>query len=106
MSQNDWMIGGLIPKDVCANRHGGNLESQKSFKSVQQRLSEAQERVFNAIRVRGERGATNDELCVILGLTPNQVSPRLTELRMSGRIDKLGTRLTRSGCSASVWRAL
>lgn len=110
MGANDWMLGVLMRKgatrDVCENRHGGNPESQKAFKSVQERLTEAQQRVFRAISDRGERGATNDELCAVLGLTPNQVSPRLVELRMAGRIDRHGIRLTRSGCSAAVWRAL
>lgn len=93
------------PKDVCANRSRGNLESAKAFETVRDRLSQAQARVYSAIKNAGEYGATNSELCVVLGLTPNQVSPRLTELYVAGRIDKNGTRLTRSRCSAAVWRA-
>lgn len=91
-------------QDICQNRHRGNPLSVKAFETVRDRLSQAQARVYVAIKNAGERGATNSELCVVLGLTPNQVSPRLTELYVAGRIDKIGTRLTRSRCSAAVWR--
>ena len=88
--------------DICANRHKGNTESRAAFKRVKDRLTEAQARVFVCILSSGVRGRTNDEICVVLGLTPNQVSPRLVELKIQGKIVKKGTRLTRSGCPASV----
>ena len=92
--------------DVCANRSRGNPESRAAFESIKDRLTQAQERVLRCVKDAGERGRTNDEICVVLGLTPNQVSPRLTELAIAHRIEKIGTRLTRSKCSAAVWRAL
>ena len=92
--------------DICANRHKGNTESRAAFKRVKDRLTEAQARVFVCILSSGVRGRTNDEICVVLGLTPNQVSPRLTELAIARRIEKIGTRLTRSKCSAAVWRVV
>lgn len=92
--------------DVCQNRHGGNPESSAAFNKIYSRLTAAQERVLRCIRDAGERGRSNDDICIVLGLTPNQVSPRLTELRIQGRIGKIGTRPTRSGCSAAIWRAL
>lgn len=93
------------PRDVCQSRHGGNAESVEAFQSIRDRLTAAQERVYRCVTDAGERGRTNDEICVVLGLMANQVSPRLTELHIARRITKIGTRLTRSKCSAGVWRA-
>lgn len=61
MSRNDWMLRLLAPwvdKDVCERRHGGNEQSREAFKSVRQRLTEAQERIYNAIWRCGEDGST------------------------------------------------
>lgn len=91
--------------DICQNRHRGNPESVEAFQSIKDRLTQAQERVLNCIK-QSDNGRTNDEICVVLGLTPNQVSPRLTELKIAGRIERVGTRLTRSKCSASVWKQI
>lgn len=90
--------------DVCSNRHKGNPESEAAFVAVKDRLTEAQNRVWQCVKDAGTRGRTNAEICLVLGMTPNCVSPRLTELKIAGRIEKIGTRLTPSRCSAAVWK--
>lgn len=93
--------------DVCRNRSRGNTESALAFQSISDRLTVAQERIYRAIKDRGECGATTDELCVVLGLTPNEVSPRISELHFKlFKIEKVGTRPTRNGHPAAVWKAI
>lgn len=102
-----WISLGPLFEDVCRNRSRGNTESAQAFQSVKDRLTKAQERIYRAIKDRGERGATTDELCVVLGLTPNEVSPRISELHFKlFKIEKIGTRLTRRNNPAAVWRAV
>lgn len=59
--------------------------------------------VFGAIKRRGERGATCDELEVELGEPHQTISPRVHELMWRGRIESSGQRPTRFGREASVW---
>lgn len=100
-------VGGQIrPRDVCARKHGGNEQSKAAFDSVSHHISDAQRSVWiNIYDCRG-RGVTCDELSERMGTTPNAISGRITELRMMGKIEKRGTRKTRSGCSAAVWVAI
>ena len=95
--------GRLVPRDVCARKHGGNEQSNAAFQSVQ--LNSSQRKVFAMLCEYGNFGQTVDGLSIALGTTPNAISGRLTELRIMGKIEKRGTRKTRSGCSASVWVA-
>lgn len=92
--------------DVCARKHKGNPNSVAAFESVSKRLNESQNRIWNCIKDAGERGRTNDEICIVLGLYPNEVSGRITELYLANRIEEIGKRLTRRKCSASVWRTI
>lgn len=93
------------PGDVCAYRHGGNPESRAAFEAIKETLSEFQMDVLAAI-MRSTNGMTADDLCVAFDKLPNTISPRVTELRMKGKIFKDGTRPTRSGCKAAVWKAV
>lgn len=92
------------PGDLCAYKHGGNTESRAAFEAIKGTLSESQADVLSAIMRRPD-GMTADELCVAFDKLPNTISPRVTELRMKGKIVKDGTRPTRSGCKAAVWKA-
>lgn len=98
------LAGKLVPRDVCLNRHGGNPQSNAAFGRIEDHLNEAQQRVLNTIKCSDD-GFTVDELAVVGKTTPNAISGRITELRIKGKIEKKGTRLTRSGCKASVWIA-
>lgn len=93
--------------DVCANRSRGNPESAGAFDAVRDRLAQAQERVFQCVKDAGERGRTTDEIALVLGLTPNEVSPRISELHFKlHKIEKIGTRPTRRNHPAAVWKAI
>lgn len=96
--------GKLLAKDVCARKHGGNPQSVEAFEAIRDTLSANQEWILSIIKKR-EHGVTVDELSYALDTTPNAISGRITELRMMGKIEKCGTRKTRSGCSAAVWIA-
>lgn len=99
-------VGGqIVPRDVCARKHGGNPQSAIAFDAIRQHLTQSQWRVFCAISATLSFGRTLDELCVLLDVNPNAISGRITELRIKGKIEKRGTRKTRSGCSAAVWVA-
>lgn len=90
--------------DVCRNRSRGNTESEQAFQSIKDRLTITQERVLQVIRNTG--GSTTDEIALVLGLTPNEVSPRISELHFKlHKIEKIGTRFTRRNHPAAVWRA-
>lgn len=61
--------------------------------------------LFLLIQKHPINGLTVEELSDIEKTTPNAISGRITELRIKGKIEKRGTRKTRSGCSAAVWVA-
>jgi hypothetical protein len=69
--------------------------------------------VFKAIKERGTRGATWDELVRITGLRPGSISPRFKPLRKKGYIDwdfdDFGNKIKRPGVSGrfqTVWFAI
>lgn len=101
--QSDY-VGELF--DVCRNRSRGNPNSDIAFQAVADRRSEGQMRVLNCIRDAGERGRTTDEIAFVLGATPNEISPRVSELKRDGKIYSLGTRPTRRGHPAAVLKAV
>ena len=91
--------------DVCANRHKGNTESEAAFRAIKDRLTEAQERVLRVIR-NSDDGLTCDEISIVLGVTPNEVSGRCSELKRDGKVIECGRRLTRKGkCTAAILKA-
>lgn len=59
------------------------------------------ERVYQVIRQRGAHGATDNELCAVLGLSGSSVRPRRIELLRADRIETDGTK--RQG--STVWYA-
>ena len=96
--------GQIVPRDVCARKHGGNEQSKAAFRTIKDGLNMTQRIIFSVIS-RSTDGLTVDDICVMRGMTPNAISGRITELRIMGKIEKRGTRKTRSGCSAAVWVA-
>jgi hypothetical protein len=54
----------------------------------------------------GRDGATDEQVQVALGMNPSTERPRRIELVNSGLVfDSGSTRLTRSGCRATVWKS-
>jgi predicted transcriptional regulator len=103
----DNVNGRLVPRgDVCVRKHGGNPQSTSAFETIDDIINVTQERILKLIAGCRDYGLTLDELSGITGRPPNAISGRITELRIMGKIEKRGTRKTRSGCSAAVWVAI
>lgn len=94
-------------KDVTQNRHKGAETSVKAHKRIRSGLQARREAIYASIKSYGiaTNGITVDELAYFWKTTPNAISGRFSELARDGRIKKIGTRKTRSGCSAAVWVA-
>ena len=86
-------------------RPGDAAETQRrSAYEVMPATGTWRRRVLRAIWQRGEDGATDDELQVLLDLNPSTERPRRVELVDGGWIeDSSRRRRTRSGHSAVVW---
>lgn len=62
-------------------------------------------RVLDFIRSQGDRGATDDEIEVALGLPHQTASARRRDLEKGGQIyNTSARRRTRTGTPAAVWR--
>ena len=89
--------------DVCANKHGGNEESVAAFHAGDKTARRAF--VYKLLTERGP--ATADELVALTGLTHNEISPRISELKRDGWAYDTGERRkTRKNCNAAVIKAL
>lgn len=73
--------------------------------SVKTRAATERERLYRAIAAAPD-GLTDDEAQRRLGMGGNTQRPRRRELETAGRITADGTRVTRSGRKAVVWRAV
>lgn len=72
--------------------------SRDAARAVRSAAEQNRGRVLEAIRAAGANGMTCDEVQVLLGLSHQQCSPRVSELARSGEIVPSGlTRPTRSG---------
>lgn len=96
----------LFPESEHAPYQRHSATSRAASDALAPRLNAMQATVLGRLRRRGDDGATDDELLVELGWSPNTVRPRRIELvakklaRDSGR-----TRLTRTQRKAVVWIA-
>jgi hypothetical protein len=67
-------------------------------------LRNLQAQVFRVIAMAGPLGATDEEIILSSGLSPNTARPRRIELVNAGRVVNSGkVRKTRSGRNAVVW---
>lgn len=98
-------LGPLFEADICSRKHKGNEESRGAFEALKDRLPLHRARVLKAIR-DSDGGLTVDEIAQKLGVTPNMVSGRASELKRDGMIRRNGTRLTRNGNPAAILVAL
>lgn len=85
--------------------HRGTDTSRAAAAAITPHLASRQLDVLIVLRRLGR--ATGDEIMAALGVSnPNFVRPRLTELRLLGKIRDTGTRRpTPSGGTAIVWEA-
>lgn len=69
-------------------------------------VATVREEVYQDIVSQGERGRTDEETQIALGMTGNTQRPRRIELQAAGRVVKTNrTRLTTRGRQAVVWVA-
>lgn len=92
----------FVQRDICLGRHGGNAESQEAHERVKAGKTDVWARIMDYARSK-PLGVTCDECAQHFGVSPNQISGRLTELLAQGRLVRTAERRkTRSGCMAKV----
>lgn len=93
-----------MEQDICANRHGGNPESEEAFlRSPEGRHAHQRLIIWTIAKNEGARGITTDEIAERLATTPNVVSGRMSELKRSGFLVPTDMRrVTRMGRMARV----
>lgn len=92
--------------DVCARKHGGDLNSRLAHGKLLGHKAEQREKVRRYVASCCGRGATCDETAEYLGVFPNDISGRFTELERDGKLKRNGERrTTRRGNWAAVWIA-
>jgi hypothetical protein len=94
-----------VERDICANRHKGTPTSVEAHKRIRGGLQTRREAVYDMIKECHLTGLTCDALAEFWKVNPNAISGRFSQLARDGRIERCGTRKTRSGCPAAVWRA-
>jgi predicted ArsR family transcriptional regulator len=88
--------------DITRNYHKGNAESEIANESIHSQKQAIRAKVLDAIL---KQPATCEELEERLGMSHQTVSARMSELKRDGLIEKNGTRPTRSGRQAGVYKA-
>jgi hypothetical protein len=89
--------------DICRNRHGGSATSEAANERVAPHKGSLRASVLRFIRVRGQFGATVEEISEICKLRYTTVSARVSELKRDGLVIASGrTRKTYSGSEAAV----
>jgi ATP-dependent RNA circularization protein (DNA/RNA ligase family) len=90
-----------IASDVCANKHGGNSESQAANEQVEPRKHEDCRRILAFLRQRGDLGATVKEVSKGLPLHYTTASARLSDLKVQNLITRKGEE-RREGCAVLI----
>ena len=90
--------------DITANYHGGNERSIEANDSLVPHKQIMRTRLLALIDERGESGITCDEAEIITGWRHQSVSARFSEMKCDEIITARGTRVTRSGRNADVYR--
>jgi len=82
----------------------GSKTSLAASDAIAPKMTELQQKVFEAIDGSGRWGMTDEEGVKATGMNPSTYRPRRIELEASGRIVASGTvRETRAGRRAIVW---
>src|ERR1043166_5743786 len=90
------------PHDITANYHRGNPQSVEAGQKAHKGAEIARKRILEALR--RSNGLSCDQLEELTGLSHQSCSARISELKREGKIVKAGTRQTRSGCNAAVYK--
>ena len=90
--------------DICRNRHKGNEQSVAANKKMAGIKTSYRYAIYAIIK-KYHLGSTCEEVEFETGLPHQTASARISELKRDWLIEKVGTRLTRSGCAAAVYKA-
>ena len=86
--------------DICANRHGGDAQSQSANARTNKDRDAAR-----ILDILGECGDfTCEEASQHLKMPYTTASARFSDLKRAGLIEPTFRRKTRSGCTAMAWR--
>lgn len=89
-------------QDICRRKHGGDPASVEAHRRTNKEDRYAA--ILEHLEKAALHGRTLDELSHLLGVHPNQISGRITELRVAGRIRRTDERRqTETGSWASVY---
>lgn len=95
-------MAGVLPSAPWSNP----TTSKAAAEAIRPRVATDEERVMDAIRSMGEKGATCAEVEAFLGMSHQTTSARIRGLYQKGEIyDSMTTRPTPPGRAAIVWRA-
>lgn len=89
--------------DICANRHRGNEQSIAANKAAKK--STERQQILEILNF-GNANLTCEDLEKVSGISHQSCSARISELKRDGLIVKIGTRPTKSGCQAAVYKAV
>lgn len=89
--------------DVTANYHRGNPQSRAAHDSIVSSKDQQRGRIMALLKLR-PAGLTCDEAEVLLGMRHQSCSARFSELKRDGLIAPDGTRATRSGRFAAIYK--
>lgn len=90
--------------DICAGRHKLTPESVLANPTKAQKAT-IWKQITGQLAARGDHGMTMDEMSEWLGVAPNRISGRFTELVVQGVIVKTEhRRKTRTGKVAAIYR--
>lgn len=70
--------------DICANRHGGAIQSELAFERVAPHLTKQRSEVLQWLFIKGDKGGTVKECERELGMGYTSASARLSELVRDG----------------------
>jgi hypothetical protein len=90
--------------DITRNRHRGNDYSN----AAHQRTNKERDlyRLYALLFSRNPGGLTAQEASDLSGMPYTTCSARFTEMKKYSWIEHCGTRLTRTGNTAGVWRTI
>ena len=84
-------------RDICENRHGGDLFSLAAHDRIAATLPDARRRALDWIRSRGSFGATAQEYADHLHVGVNTISGRFSELKKAGLVVQSRKQASRNG---------
>ena len=91
----------LFDEGAPYQRH--SQTSKQAAKEINPHLNGLQTKVLDLLAGQ-PAGLTDEQMQIVLGMNPSTQRPRRIELMKLGLITEAGTRKTRSGRNAVIWR--